>query len=94
MGGVDVVLHSASLRRDGFEDWIAAVTEVSRREPLVLWNDALMCRCIEVVVGHKVGSTMLPTASTSSTAESERGRRSSALAVLLLTRVVLLVRNK
>lgn len=90
LGGVHVILYSAGLRRDGLEYWIDAITRVSSREPLVLWNDALVCRCIEVMSGHKVGPTMLPAAASSS-AQRQLSCCSSTLAILLLARVVLLL---
>ena len=67
LGGVHVILYGARLRRDGLEYWIDAITRMGRRKPLVLWNDALVSCRVEVMGGHEVGRTVLPTASTCST---------------------------
>ena len=89
--GVGIVLHCTGLRRDGLEYWVATI-KVCRRKSLMLRNDTLVRRGIEVMIGHQVGSTVLPTASS---AESQLGRCSSTLAVLLLAwMVLLLVRNQ
>lgn len=90
LGGVHVILYGARLRRDGLEYWIDAITRVGRRKSLVLWNDALVRCRIEVMRGHEVGRTMLPTAS-ACPAQSELRSCTSTLAVLLLTWVVLLL---
>ena len=88
-------MHCSGLRRNGLEYWIAALAEVSRREPLVLRNDALVRSSVKMMRTHEVGPTMLPTASTSSSTEGELGSCSSTVAVLLLSWVVqLLVRHK